>query len=707
MELDGKEDSEQGLSWKATVLKCEQKASEIYALTLGVHHPRGKQRQPLPGQFYMLRACKSSVTYGRPISVWYAAGQAECLEVSFLIARRGKATHELCALRAGDEVDAIGPLGKPFPDWQAAAAAWAVSQGAVAQGEAAALARPATAASGEDAGSAAPKDAGALDGGGGPRSLGAYGKGAAFEDAAPSWGEGGPVIERFGTAAVAKEPSLEPVIGLFQLNRAPDPDEWEGDYVRQMDVCLCAGGVGIAPIAFLASHISDVRWDLYVGFKSDIFGLEYVPGHYMRFATEDGSYGDRGNLAAIFDVDVVRANGYKVIYACGPEGMLSYVKSVALAAGVPCYMSLESRMLCGVGACLSCSIDTNEARQRVCKDGPVFECRAIDFPIGGKRAAGVSPSPKVRRPPDLRTIVAYTRLSNPVIAASGTFGYGEEYADLTCVNMLGGICSKGLTYKGSKGNKGVRVIETPSGVMNSIGLENPGIPYFVEHILPHMARLKPACIVNVAGDSIASYVKAVRALDHSLVDIIELNISCPNVSCGGMAFGATSEAAFKCVNAVSKATPIPIIAKLTPAAANIEEVALACVEAGANALSLINTIPAVAIDIKAAKPVFRNVKAGLSGPAVKPIALRMVWDVALAIRKLPAQRHVTIIACGGITTWEDAVEFIMAGASAVEVGSATFANPNAMCDMISGIERFMYESGYPDIPSLCGAALPH
>jgi dihydroorotate dehydrogenase (NAD+) catalytic subunit len=273
-------------------------------------------------------------------------------------------------------------------------------------------------------------------------------------------------------------------------------------------------------------------------------------------------------------------------------------------------------------------------------------------------------------------------LKNPVIAASGTFGFGAEYGQFFDVGRLGAICTKGLTLHPREGNPGMRVWETPAGMMNSIGLQNPGIPAFLERELPRMRTLGTVIIANVGGGDLEEYVEGVRLLSAADgVDIIELNISCPNVHEGGMAFGIKSDVAAGVVTAVRRVCTKPLMVKLSPNAENIADMARACEDAGADALSLVNTFNALAIDIHARKPVFDNVTAGLSGPCIKPIALRMVWEVAHAV-------HVPVVGIGGITTWQDAVEFFMAGATAVQVGTATFVKPTAMLDIIDGLDRY-------------------
>jgi dihydroorotate dehydrogenase (NAD+) catalytic subunit len=286
--------------------------------------------------------------------------------------------------------------------------------------------------------------------------------------------------------------------------------------------------------------------------------------------------------------------------------------------------------------------------------------------------------------PNLSVTVAGVRLQNPVIAASGTFGYGREYAEIIDVSRLGGICTKGLTLNPRPGNTGIRIWETPAGLLNSIGLENPGIPAFIENELPHLRKLGPVVIANLSGSTVEEYVEGAALLNASSVDMVELNISCPNVKAGGMAFGLDPAAAAAVTEPVRRAlNGKPLMVKLSPNAPDLIAVAHACINAGADALSLVNTFKAMAIDIHKRKPVFDNISAGLSGPAIKPIALRMVCELC---RELPS---VPIVELGGIACADDALEFLMAGAVAVQVGSATFVHPSTMIEIIDAIESYM------------------
>ncbi|MDR2793120.1 MAG: dihydroorotate dehydrogenase [Treponema sp.] len=296
---------------------------------------------------------------------------------------------------------------------------------------------------------------------------------------------------------------------------------------------------------------------------------------------------------------------------------------------------------------------------------------------------------------DISVTIAGVPFKNPVIAASGTFGYGREYAGLLDAGALGGICTKGLTLEPSAGNSGMRLHETPSGLMNSIGLENPGIPAFIEKELPALQELQQQGVViiaNLSGSSVEEYAEGARLLDMCGVDMVELNISCPNITSGGMAFGLEPEAALSVVRPVRKALlHKPLMVKLSPNAPDIAAVASACVAGGADVLSLVNTFKAMAINIEKRRPVFDNVRAGLSGPAIRPIALRMVWDIVHTLAAESAA--VPVVGLGGISCAEDAIEFLSAGAKAVQVGTATFVNPTAMIEIIDGIAAYMKKKG--------------
>ncbi|WP_236895341.1 dihydroorotate dehydrogenase [Clostridium beijerinckii] len=295
----------------------------------------------------------------------------------------------------------------------------------------------------------------------------------------------------------------------------------------------------------------------------------------------------------------------------------------------------------------------------------------------------------------MKVTINNVEFKNPVIAASGTFGFGEEFNNFYDVGILGGISSKGLTINPKQGNEGIRVYETPSGMMNSVGLQNPGIDAFIENELPKMRKYGTNIIANIGGGCLEDYEAAVSKIDSSDVDMIELNISCPNVKHGGMAFGIKSKVAYDVVREIKAMTKKPLMVKLSPNAEDIVDMAVKCQEAGADSISLINTLKGMAIDVYKRKPVFNNITAGLSGPAVKPIALRMVYEVAKAV-------DIPVIGLGGISSGKDAIEFMMAGASAVQIGTINFVNPMAGKEIIEEMESFLKEQGIKDINEIIG-----
>ena len=284
---------------------------------------------------------------------------------------------------------------------------------------------------------------------------------------------------------------------------------------------------------------------------------------------------------------------------------------------------------------------------------------------------------------------------NPVIMASGTFGFGREYNEIYDIEKLGGISSKGLTLNQKDGNNGMRVFETPSGMMNSVGLENPGVQGFIDKELSFFSDLDLVRIVNLGGGTLDDYIKGAELLRGKDIDVIELNISCPNVKAGGMAFGIKNEVAREVVREVRKVVDKPLVIKLSPNAEDIVGMARVCEEEGADGVSLVNTIKALAIDINKRKPVFDNVYAGLSGPAIKPIALRMVNEVSKNI-------EIPVWGMGGITNANDAIEFIMAGSSCIQVGTANFVNPRIGLEIIAGIEKFMKQEGIKTLDEIRG-----
>lgn len=561
----------------------------VYLLEVEIHLERDSQKKPLPGQFYMLKASPSHVTYFRPISVYHSSSEGKIVRVQFMILQKGEGTIELIRQRAGDEMQLIGPLGTPF--------------------------------------------------------------------------------------------------------------ELPGDAKQNAKVCVVGGGIGVAPVANFASSLKDGSYDFYASFKSGTYGLEYVKAENLVITTDDGSVGVHGMLPAALTKEIIAS--YDYVFACGPLPMLAYIQQACKESGVKSFLSMEHRMLCGVGACLGCTINTTEGLRRVCKDGPVFPGEILIFEKGRPRRKPLEEGVE----PDLSFTIKGVTFKNPVIASSGTFGFGQNYRGLFDVNLIGGISSKGCTYEPREGNKGERCIEVVGGNMNSIGLQNPGIKHYIENELVELLKLGPTIMVNLAGSDKTSYVEAAKLLEKTDVPMMELNISCPNITGNGAAWGLKPETAFEIVTAVRHVFSRPISVKLGPDAADIKSVALACIAAGADALSLVNMFHAVAIDIENETPFFKYVHAGFAGPAIKPLALRIVYDVyEEMVKKLPEEKRVPIFAIGGISRWQDAVEYIMAGASCVEIGAAKFSNPNVMAEVVDGLRSFMKSHGYKNLQEMRGKA---
>lgn len=297
---------------------------------------------------------------------------------------------------------------------------------------------------------------------------------------------------------------------------------------------------------------------------------------------------------------------------------------------------------------------------------------------------------------DLNININGLSLKNPVLTASGTFGYGTEFQDFIDLERLGGFIVKGTTLKHREGNPYPRMAETPSGMLNAVGLQNKGVDYFIEHIYPTIKDINSNILVNVSGSTIADYVataEKINALDH--IPAIELNISCPNVKEGGMAFGTSCVSASEVVKEVRKVYKKHLMVKLSPNVTSIQEIALAVEGAGADSVSLINTLMGIAVNVKTRKPVLSTVTGGLSGPCVKPVALRMVWQVAKVV-KIP------VVGLGGISCANDAIEFLLAGASAIQIGTANFIDPTVTIKVIDGINNYLDLNGFKSVKEIIG-----
>lgn len=298
---------------------------------------------------------------------------------------------------------------------------------------------------------------------------------------------------------------------------------------------------------------------------------------------------------------------------------------------------------------------------------------------------------------ELSVNIGNLQMKNPVMTASGTFGYGIEYADFLDISRIGGIIVKGTTIQPREGNLYPRMAETPSGMLNAVGLQNKGAQYFVDHIYPQIMNVDTNMIVNVSGSSVETYVEcAEKIAELEKIPAIELNISCPNVKQGGMAFGVTCQGAAEVVRAVRKAYPKTLIVKLSPNVTDITEIAKAVEAEGADAVSMINTMMGMAINAEKRNPVLSTVTGGLSGPCVKPVALRMVWQTSKAV-------NIPIIGLGGISCWKDAVEFMLAGATAVQIGTYNFVDPTISVKVIDGINGYCNRHGFKSVKEIIGA----
>ncbi len=301
---------------------------------------------------------------------------------------------------------------------------------------------------------------------------------------------------------------------------------------------------------------------------------------------------------------------------------------------------------------------------------------------------------------DLSVLFAGVPFKNPIVPASGAFGYGREYEPFYPLSKLGGISCKGMTLRPQDGNPPPRVAETPAGMLNSVGLQNPGIDAFLRDEVPNLAQKNTVIIANVAGHTIEDCVEIARRLEGSAVDMIELNISCPNVKEGGVAFGVNPQMAHDITKAVREASSKPLMVKLSPNVTSITDIAQAVEAGGADAVSLINTLLGMRIDIHSRRPILHNNVGGLSGPAVFPVALRMVWQVAGAV-KIP------VCGMGGISTWEDAAEMLLAGASLLQIGAALFADPYAPIRILEGLEEYLDKNGIARVTDLVGQVKPY
>lgn len=300
---------------------------------------------------------------------------------------------------------------------------------------------------------------------------------------------------------------------------------------------------------------------------------------------------------------------------------------------------------------------------------------------------------------DLSVNIAGVAFQNPVITASGTFGFGREYSEFYPLKEIGGLSCKGITLKPRQGNPPPRIAETPSGILNAVGLQNPGVDHFIEQDLPWLKEQETVVIANIAGNTPEEYAQMAEKLSGSQVDMIEMNISCPNVKHGGVQFGTSCQSVGAITKEVRRHCEKPLMVKLSPNVSDIAEIAKAAESEGADALSLINTLTGMRIDINTGRPIIHNNTGGLSGPAVFPVAVRMVWQAASAV-KIP------VVGMGGISTWQDAVEMLMAGAAAIQIGTVLFSDPYAPLRIKEGLNRYLDQKGLASAAQLTGAIKP-
>ena len=300
---------------------------------------------------------------------------------------------------------------------------------------------------------------------------------------------------------------------------------------------------------------------------------------------------------------------------------------------------------------------------------------------------------------DLTVNIAGVEFKNPVITASGTFGFGREYSEFYPLREIGGLSCKGITLKPRMGNPPPRIAETPSGILNAVGLQNPGVDHFIERDLPWLKEQETVVIANIAGNTPEEYAQMAEKLSESSVDMIEMNISCPNVKHGGVQFGTSCQSVGAITREVRAHCKKPLMVKLSPNVSDIAEIARAAESEGADALSLINTLTGMRIDINTRRPIIRNNTGGLSGPAVFPVAVRMVWQTAGAVQ-------IPVVGMGGISSWRDAVEMMLAGASAIQVGTALFSDPYAPLKIKEGLNRYLDDQGIASVTELAGMVKP-
>jgi dihydroorotate dehydrogenase (NAD+) catalytic subunit len=501
-------------------------------------------------------------------------------------------------------------------------------------------------------------------------------------------------------------------------------------------VYLIGGGVGFAPLYYQARALiaagheaQRISFILAARSQTDLACAPqlYALGLRLHMATDDGSAGFHGNALELarqlLDTATDSSDATCNIQACGPMPLLCGVAQLALDMQISAEVSLEAPMACGVGVCVGCSVPAASAAPesatspapphylRVCREGPVFDITALDWDaiaasldpaVAAETTASVSsqrPATTISAPPATRlaTRLAGIQLANPVIVASGTFGYGNEYGEVIDVAQIGAITTKSISEKPRAGNAPPRIRELPTGMLNAIGLQNVGVDIFIEEKIPFFAALDTRLIANVVGHDEEEYLRLLERLAASdRIDAFELNLSCPNVA-GGMRLAtdpATVESFVRRARARARSDR-PLVVKLTPNVTSIATIARAAEAGGADAISMINTLVGMAIDLDRRRPWIARGTGGYSGPGIKPVALAMTWQVAQAV-------SIPIIAGGGISSGRDACEFLLAGATAVSIGTATFADPRAPLRIAAEIDTWLQEQGVANVAEIVG-----
>jgi dihydroorotate dehydrogenase (NAD+) catalytic subunit len=493
-----------------------------------------------------------------------------------------------------------------------------------------------------------------------------------------------------GTTAISDLPPFSEVDVIGPLGNG-----YTTDIPETSRVLIVGGGTGAANIPFLAKTLK-CRKDIVIGGKTEadiviwqkiLDGI--IPSARLHMTTEDGSIGTKGNVCDAIGYLMSGGAKYDRIYACGPLPMMKAVAAIAGAGQIPCEVALESEMGCSVGVCKSCTcLSASGTAKSVCKDGPVFDAAELDWEYlvnkeSMKKRAPETEAAVINHKFDLNKFLG----GNIYMPASGCCGFGFEQMKWVDMTKFGAICMKGVTKLPRVGNPGTRIYEMDIGMMNSIGLENPGIEKFLSDTMPQVrdafAGAKTKIIANFSSNTAEGYGEMAGLLSVPGIDALEVNVSCPNIT-GKFIIGTNAAQTHEVVKAVRASTNLPVIVKLTPNVSNISEIALAAEEAGADAISLINTLIGTKIDAKTGRHKFFNASAGMSGSdAVKNVAIRMIEDVAKT-SSLP------IIGVGGIRCAEDVAEFLMAGANAVQIGTQFLKTPNRIADDLPGeVEAFI------------------